>query len=488
MKLKLLVLGLLFSTLSFAQVSWQTEVQMQTPAAFNYAGNLIYTWHFNANTYFKYTLTVYDNSFQELNQITVENKKTMKLMDAVPMGNAVYFYLLAGKEATIMKVDAKGQKAKEISFEDSESDIRALFLQTDGTKLYLGRSIKPKKRGFTVECFDANLVKKWSYEKVPDKGTDRLKAMGVSAKGVVLLTAFDKNAFSASSYSSMALDANGKEVGNEAIEVPSSFSALNSKPLVNGNLMVMCTYGSGPKELPDMPGGMLLYELDRGGKVAQTYDLPFADIGDQIMPIESVRPFGNVAPALHPVDLVESNGEVTVLCESFYFQKVAVSASGTDATIASKEANFYLLDLVSIKLKGASYEVSKTSKPYQSIRFENIMAISDGYIYEQMIDDRAYSYQFSHNGQAYIKGWLRNFHYYNATDLNGDYVNIDNRVFYGRPYFGLNTPSGISGKVVTNPDFGVSHLLAYSGLMKFDTHFLVYEYRLGVLKATKVNL
>lgn len=488
MKLKLLVLSLLISTVSWAQVSWQSELEMETPVEFNYAGNLIYTWHYNAGTYYKYTLTLYNNSFQELNQIMVENKKTMKLKAAAAMGDAVFFYALGGKEATIIKVDGKGQKVKELSFEDSESDIRALFFQTDGSKLYIGRSIKPKKRGFTVECYDANLTKAWAYEKVPDKGTDRLKAMGIANGAVVLLTSFEKNAFSNPTYSSMAINANGEATGSESIEVPGSFLVMNSEVRSNGNLVVMCTYGSGPSELPDMPGGLLLYEIEGNGKLAHTYDFVFADLGDQIMPMESARPFGNVVPALHPVALLENNGEMTLMCESFYFQKVAVSAGGTDATVASKEANFFLLDLVSIKLSEGSYEVSKTSKPYQSIRFENIMVISDGAIYEQMMADRAYSYQFSHNGKAYIKGWLRNFNYYNPTDLNSEYVNVDNRVFFGRPFFGMNTPNGISGQVVRNPDFGIDHKLAYSGLMKFDSHVLVYEYRLGVMRTAKVNL
>jgi len=488
MKIRLLVLGLLLSTISFAQVNWQTEVQMKTPAEFSYTGDLIYTWHYNANTYYKYTLTLFDNNLKELNKIEVENKKLTELTDAIAVGGDVYFYFLSGKEATLMKVDATGQKVKEISFEDEETDVYELFLRTDGNKLFVGRSIKPKKRGFLVECYDASLVKKWSYEKVPDKGSDGIKAMEASGDGVILLTSFAKNAFSSSSYSGLALDANGKEVGTTAIEVPNYFSILSSRTLVNGHMMVMSTYGNGPEALPDMPSGLLLHEIDSKGAVAQTYDLSFEDLGEQIMPMESTRPFGNTAPALHPVDLIEANGTTTLLCESFYFQKIAVSTGSTTTTTPSKEANFYMLDLIQIKLNNGDFEISKTSKPYQSIKFENIMVVSSGKIYEQMVEDRGYSYQFSHNGQVYIKGWLRNFHYYNPTTLNHDYVDVDNRVFYGRPFFGLNNPSGISGKIVRNPDFGINHQLAYSGLMKFDTHFLVYEYRLGVLKATKVNL
>jgi len=489
MKAKLLAFSLLCSSVAMAQVAWQTEIEMSSPAELNYEGNLIYTWHYKPNTYYEYNLTVYNNQMKELNTISYKNKKLAKLIGAQAVGNSVFFYILGGKEATLMKVDAKGEKVKEISFEDSESDIYDLFMRSDGSSLYVGRSIKPKKRGFTIECYDEALSKKWNYDLVPDKGSNVIKAMDLTPRGVLIFSSYQKNAFSNYTYSSMAIDHSGKETGNEAVEMPPYLSVQMGKTLSDGSFIVACNYGNGPSSLPDMSSGLVLKKFSATGTLVHTYDLASAEIANEIMPMESARPFGDVPPALHPIDIVEKDGETTLICESYYFEKIAIAgSSGAAGTTPSKEGHYFMLDLISVKLGNNDYEISKTAKPYQVIKFENIMAISDGELYNQISNCRAYTYQFSHNGVYYTQGWLRNFYYYNATTLDGSYVNVDERVFYGRPYFGAINVRGINGKVVRKPDFSDSKALSFNGLMKFDNHFVVYQYRLGVLKAATVNL
>jgi len=262
---------------------------------------------------------------------------------------------------------------------------------------------------------------------------------------------------------------------------------LRSKALADGSMLAITNYGERSKGIEKMPLGLQIDRIGADGKLLKSYKIDYALLSEQTQVKTRNSPFGNEPVALHPVDVVETAAGIQVICESFYFEVVPINTGETTTTVASKEGFYHFLDLITVTLNNDNYSITNTAKPHRIVKLENIMVIGDGSAYEELTEDRAFSYQFSHGGKMYTKGWHKGFYYYAINNSLGEYEDLSSRVFFGKPILGAFDVRGTNALVVREPDFGNNHQLQHSGLMHFNSHFLVYEYRYGKMYYSIIN-
>jgi hypothetical protein len=434
----------------------------------------------------KFELKVFDSNLSEINTIEIESKLPLKLLGLIQIGESDVLLFNDSRFTTLRIIGETGKELTKKTFEDKKSNIyKPILIRKDEASFYLARTIKPKKLGFIVECFDANLEIVWTYDNVPEKGRQELKMIEGNANGIRLLTEYRKSALSNSGVLDITgLDKDGKQIFNKTMpENDRIFESFQVTCLDKSmKFHIVSTFGKSNMEgQEDLPTGLAYYSIDADGSNLESNELKREEIAVQLMPYSQERSIFKNVPTITPLHFMQNAGP-KLICTSNYFWKHPTASPGGTTTQAStaslsSTADYYDLDILVFDLSDGIQFKSKITKPYKQYEIKNSTTINFGSTLTALKEVHAPGPDVVNENQIIVKGFNRNFHYVNVLNLKENHEPLETRVYYGDLVDPSQPPMNITRQMATKDAFGPLTKLYYQMIIPSKSGYRIANYR-----------
>jgi TolB-like protein len=215
--------------------------------------------------------------------------------------------------------------------------------------------------------------------------------------GVVLMSKYLKNAFATEGLINIVfLDAAGKEISNTPMaELPPNYEAYMMKATQDGSVVIVADFGKTKSTVyPDLPLGVNIRRIQSNGTASMNKSIEFGFVQAQACPFkEDNTPLYMEAPSLRVLDVVENEGKLSFVAESYFLKKIVMTPTAGTTVTSTFDADLTLGDIYVIndddaELKNMSSTDDLTSTKDLNARTKDVNAKRVAIIYfENSSDD-----------------------------------------------------------------------------------------------------
>ncbi|MFD1551588.1 hypothetical protein DNU06_03215 [Putridiphycobacter roseus] len=440
MLLKKQLLLLLLACISYSTVFSQVPIhEKYRQDIFNEIGNsdnLLYTFNGIPKEYKKQDLTLYNPHAKKLSTNILESKRGLELIDCISLGSNTLFYFDFIAEKTILLVvyDILGNEVSRKIIEYPkivEQDI----VKLSDNKFCLVTGIKLKKPGLQIECFDASLSSQWKVTKSSEETKYYYDLAAVSKNGnlAILYSEKMKHKFL------MTIDADGNEIGNQVIQEEGidRFKPYHLGFISNEEVMLVSDMGATTEDMfKALPTATNIKRFNLQGEEIKTKTIVFNEVqenfGDRRV---DGSLFWAVSPSLRAVGMVNVNGKLQLVCESYQMTKRTVTEVSTTGGAPTKVGidMLTLLDLYLIDLEDMSV-TKRIWKPTRTVSIKGAGSYFSVQEFCALLDENnMFGFQFAQDEAFFIRSISQNYEYFNRIPFSANYEEVLNRTYWGTP-------------------------------------------------------
>lgn len=496
--INILVMSLLFSLISKAQVPVEASHRYDLFQVLASNSNHIYTFNQVAKTFDKSELIVYDTEGKRLSRFEFQAKRGVTFLGAGTMGESTVFKIEGAQGYEVIVVNKAGEEVGRRTF-DLADKIRNFEIVTNELGLTAIYEVKRKKVGVGIVILhlDTKLDSAWSYENFREDGKYFYQGADLKEDGslAMLLKKGNTNA-----YSLCLIDPAGNEKALVDIDIKglTKYDPYLFQYHTETEILLVADYGSTSEEtFQGYPLGMHILKLNANdGSEISSSTLSFNEVqqavGDKHGDKNDI-PVHQVGPALRVLDVQTIKGKATLVCESYTVgerqHSVPSTTEGMPPTITYfkqvRLMDFYLLDLESPKTA-----IHRIWKPGRVIELEAGTFGSSSFLCSLLKRNGLFSYQGIVGDKMVIRGFGQMYHYFNTIPLDHTSESLKTRVFFG-PRLNCE-PTQMPQQMSYFKQFASSSLsenLKREGLLKAGNSYLLFDYNAisNQLNFTKLN-
>ena len=437
-KAGLFFLSVLCLNLSFGQVEYSESHRHDIFEDIGHSDNLVYTFNGIPKVYDKQSLTTFNLQGKKLASIELQSKQGLELIETISLGSNTLFYFDYNyqKRILLLLVDANGKEVKRLDKEYLKT-TNPVAVAMGNDRFVLAASVKVKKQGLQVECYDNNLEMQWDYTNIPEKSKYWLKHVDANSKGEIGILYGEK----LTSHHVLMLDASGNVTGTSEVNVGdmTKYTPYKAKFINDDDFVVIADHGETTNQVfAQTSTGVSVKMFNKQAEEIANQSLGFAAVqekmGDRL-------PDGTLAfkeiPAIRVLDIQLVNNAYSLICESYYI-KQEVKSEVTSTSPGSVPTNvtygtINLVDLYTLQLDDLT-QMHRMWKPKRAISIRGINSYYSYKDYCELLEkNQMFSYQFVKDNSLFIRGFGQNYEYFNTIPLDQHYDNLLTRTYWGRP-------------------------------------------------------